>query len=147
MSPSLENLESQWLAQYAAVRQTLVEFTSKQMSDKIKGYGHDVVFEDEDFTGSSSSDDLWNMFNDDEQGTEYSSDIIDSATDLSNPMVKSAHSYGQEWLRSRCVTFAGSKPGINAEELQQRLSAMLTSDIRGLHIMYLSLPEIDLSCR
>ena len=137
MSPSLENAESEWLAQYAALRQTLAELRMGQLNGETKGYGHDIMLDDEDLVGGSGSDDLWNVFRDDEQDDEYSSDMLDGVTDFPNGEIKSPHPYGQEWLRSKCLAFASSKSGMDAEELRQQLSAMLASDMRGLHTTFL----------
>lgn len=143
MSSSLQNAESEWLAQYASLRQTLAELKIEQPNVETKGYGHDIVLDDEDLTGGSCSDDLWNVFSDDEQDGEYSSDMLDGITDFPNCEPKSAYSYRQEWLKSKCLAFASSRSGLDAEELQQQLSAMLASDMRSLHIRFLSLPETD----
>ena len=134
MSPSFESAESEWLAQYAALRQTLAELKVEQPDGEIKGYGHDIVLDDEDLTGGSGSDDLWNVFSDNEEDGDYGSDMSDGVTELPNGEPKSAYSYGQEWLRSKCVDIASSNSGMDAEELRQRLSAMLASDMRGLHV-------------
>ena len=132
MSSSLANAESEWLAHYASLRQTLAELKTEQPTGQINGYGHDIVLDDADLTGGSGSDDLWNLFSDDEEDEEYSSGMLDSAPDSPNEKPKLAFSYGQEWLRSKCIALASSKSGIDAEELQQQLTAMLASDMRGL---------------
>lgn len=131
MSPSLENAESKWLAQYAALRQTLAELKLEQPNRETKGYGRDIVLDKKDLTGGSGSDDLWNVYRDDEQDGGYSSDMLDVHTDSPNGNPMSAYSYGQEWLRSKCLAFASKQSGMDAEELQQQLSAMLASDMRG----------------
>lgn len=143
MSPSLESKESNWLAQYAAMRQALAELRIEQPSRKGKGYGDDIVLEDEDLTASGSSDDLWNLSSDSEHEAGYSSDTLDSVTGCPNGRTESPHPYGQKWLGSKCLAFANSKPGIDAEELQRRLFAILTSEMRGLHVRVLLVPKID----
>lgn len=132
MSLSLADAESEWLAQYATLRQMLAELKEEQSNGKTNGYGHDIVLDDADLTGGSSSDDLWNVFSDDEQDGEYSSDMTDNVPDAQNSKAKSTFSYGQEWLSSNCIALASSKSGMDAEELQQQISAMLASDMRGL---------------
>lgn len=132
MSLSLANAESEWLAHYASLRQTLAELKTKQPVGETNGYGHDIVLDDADLIGGSGSDDLWNVFSDDEEDEEYSSDMLDSIPDSQNDKPKLAFPYGQEWLRSKCIALASSKSGMDAEELQQQLSAMLASDMRGL---------------
>ena len=143
MSPSLESKESNWLAQYAAMRQALAELRIEQPSRKGKGYGDDIVLEDEDLTASGSSDDLWSLSSDSEHEAEYSSDTLDSFTGRPNGRTESPHPYGLKWLGSKCLAFANSKPGIDAEELQQRLLAILASEMRGLHVRVLLVPKID----
>ena len=143
MSPSLNNTELEWLAQYAAMRKALAGLSTAQPSGKGKGYGHEIVLEYEDPTGSSGSDDLWNISSDDELDAEKSSDTFDNTIDCQNGRPKSAYPYGQKWLGSKCLAFANSKPGMDAEELQQKLSAMLASDLTGLHARLLLLPETD----
>ena len=147
MSQLLQNAESEWIAQYAALRHTLAEMKLEQPNDDIKGYGHNIVLDDEDLTGSSGSDDLWNVFSDDEQEGEYSSDIADDITDSLNGKPKSVYSYGHEWFRSKCFAFANSKSGMDTEEVQQQLSAMLASDMRGRDITSLLLPQTEPSYR
>lgn len=72
MSPSLKNPESEWRAQYAAMRQALTTVSTDELGVESKSYGHDIVLEDEDLTGSGGSDDLWDIFSDDEQDTDSS---------------------------------------------------------------------------
>lgn len=137
MSPALRNAKSEWLAQYAALRQMLANLNIERPNGETKAYGHDMILDDEDLTGGSGSDDLWNVFSDDEEDREYSSDMLDCVKDSPNSEVKSAYSYGQEWLGSKCLAFASSRSGMDAEELQQQLSAMLASDMRGMHVRIL----------
>ena len=143
MSPSPDNTESEWLAQYAAMRKLLAELRVEALTDGSKGYGHKIVLEEEDLTGSSGSDDLWSFFGNEEQDAGYNSDEFDDVTDSPIDTSKSVYPYGQRWLRSKCLAFVSSKPGMVAEELQQKLSAMLASDMRGLQARFLLLLEID----
>ena len=137
MSPSLNVLESEWRVQYAAMRQALAKLETEQSSGERNSYGNDIVLDDEDLTASSGSDDVWDIFSDDEQDAHYNSDNLESHTGYSNGRPKSAYSYGQEWLGSKCFAFASGKPGFDAEELQQQLSSMLASDMIGLLVRLL----------
>lgn len=132
MSLSLANAESEWLAHYASLRQTLAELKKEQPTGETNGYGHEILLEDLDLTGGSGSDDLWNVFSDDEEDEEYSRDKLDSFSDSQDDKPDPAFLYGQEWLRGKCNALASGKSGMDAEELQQQLSAMLASDMRGL---------------
>ena len=119
----------------------LAELKEEQPNGETKGYGHNIVFDDECLTSSSGSDDLWNVFSDDELVGEYSSDIVDDIADSPIGKPKSAYPDGNEWLRSKCLAFASIKPGIDGEELHQQLSIMLASDMRGSYIRFLLLSE------
>ena len=143
MSPSLEIAELEWLDQYAALRRTLAELKIEQPNGKTKGYGHDLVPDEEDITSGSDADDLWNVFSDDELDGEYSSDMLNGVTDLPDCKPQSTHTYGREWLRSKCLALASKESSMDAGELQQQVYATLASDIRGLHIGILSCPETD----
>ena len=143
MSPSLDIAELEWLDQYAALRRTLADLKIEQPNGEIKGYGHDLVPNEEGFTSGSGVDDLWNVFSDDELDGVYSSDIFDSVTDLPDCPPQSTQIYGQEWLRSKCLALASKYSSMGAGELHQQVSAMLASDIKGLHIRILSCPETD----
>ena len=140
MAPSLEHAESEWLAQYATLRQVLAELKLEQPNGESKEYGRDVMLDDGDLTSSSGLDDMWNVFSDDDQDVEDSSDMLDDIFDPLSGDPKSGFSYGQEWLKSKCLTFVNSKSGIDAEELQRQLSIILVSDMRGLQFLVLLLP-------
>ena len=137
MSPSLNILESEWRVQYAAMRQALATLEIEQSRGERKLYGNDIVLDDKDLTASSGSDDVWDIFSDDEQDAHYNSDSLESVAWHSNGRPKPAYSYGQEWLGSKCFAFASGKPGLDAEELQQQLSSMLASDMIGLLVRLL----------
>ena len=141
MSP--DNAKSDWSAQYAAMRKLLAELRVEALTDDSKGYGHDIVLKEEDLTDSSGSDDLWSLFSNEEQDEGYNSDMFDDVTDSPIDISTSVYQCGQHWLRSKCLAFVSSKPGMNAEELQQKLSALLASDMRGLQVRFLLLLEID----
>ena len=143
MSPLLDIAEFEWLDQYAALRRTLAELKIEQPNGEIKGYGHDLVPDEEDLTSGSGVDDLWNVFSDDEFDGGYSSDMFYSVTDLTDCEPQSIHTYGREWLRSKCLALASKDSSMGAGELQQQVSATLASDIKGLHIRISSCSQSD----
>lgn len=130
MSPSLETAESQWLSQLTAMRNAIAELKlDDQPNGQAQAYGQDIVVNDEDLTGGSGSDDLWNVFSD-EEDDEYSSDMLDGVDDYSPDLNVETGPYGNEWLKSKCFAIANTKVGLNPEELEQQLSAMLASDMK-----------------
>ena len=130
MSPSLETAESQWLSQLTAMRNAIAELKlDDQPNGQAQAYGQDIVVDDEDLTGGSGSDDLWNVFSDQED-EGYSSDMLDGVHDYSPDLNAENRPYGREWLKSKCFAFADRKVGLNPEELEQQLSAILASDMK-----------------
>jgi len=128
MSPSLETAESQWRSQLAAMRQAIADLNLDQPNGQSQGYGQGILVDDDDLIGSGS-DDLWNAFSEDEDD-EYSSDMLDSVEDfVSEPEIQGLD-YGPTWLMTRCSVLARPNAGLDAEELQQQLSAMLASDMK-----------------
>lgn len=133
MAPSLPNAESQWLSQMAAMRQAIAELKLNRSDGDAHGYEDSLVVDDSDLTGDSGSDELWNVFSDEEQ-EEYSSDMLDCIDDSIHGENIKEQGYGQAWLRSECIAFTNTRAGIDAEELKQQLSAILASDIKSSDI-------------
>ena len=130
MLPSLETAESQWLSQLTAMRQAIAELKlDDQSNGQDQAYGHDIVVDDDDLTGTSGSDDLWNAFSD-ETDSSYSSDMLDGFEDSSPGLDASNRPWGHRWLESKCSSIAGRKIELDAGALQQQLSAMLASDMK-----------------
>ena len=129
MSPSLETAELQWLSQLTAMRNAIAELKlDDQPNGQIQTYGQDIVVDDEDLTGGNGSDDLWNLFSD-EDDDGYSSDMLDSVGSFSPDLETREHGFGHGWLMSKCLAIADRKTGLNPAELEQQLSAMLASDM------------------
>lgn len=125
--------ESQWLAQLAAMRQAIAELKLDQQDSEVQGYGHDIVVDDEDT--ERSSDDIWDISS---QGKddEYSSDTTNNLEDIQHELDYQKLDYGLEWLKTQCVAFAGRKSGTEAKQLQDQLSALLASDMKGMASAY-----------
>ena len=141
MSPSFSNAETEWLSQLAAMRQTIAELRLDEPNDNTKPYGHDLDLEEEDFTGGSGSDDIWDVWSE-EDLDEYSSDLLDGVDGDVSALPTSADSEdGLGWLRNKCRAYAGSKSGLDPNELAQQLSAMLVSDMQDAELQ-MSLAEI-----
>ena len=130
MLHSLEKAESQWLSQLTAMRQAIAELKlDDQSNSQDQAYGRDIVLDDDDLTGTSGSDDLWNAFSD-ESDSSYSSDMLDGIENSSPVLEASDSPWGHGWLESKCSSIAGRKSELDAGALEQQLSAMLASDMR-----------------
>ena len=125
----METAQSQWLAQLAGMRQAIAELKLDQISNTAPSYGQDLLVDD-DLTGGSGSDDIWDILSE-EEDDEYSSDLLDEAEDpLSNGHIDGV-SRGLEWLGMRTTSLASQKSGLDAQELQGQILAMLASDSNG----------------
>ncbi|KAJ0279871.1 hypothetical protein COL922a_014464, partial [Colletotrichum nupharicola] len=104
------SIESQWLAQLAAMRQAIADLnlTKNPASDQL-AYGSDL---DLDLDGHSSSagtiDDVWDLISSDDEST---SDDLDAFDDLPSPPT-SSEQYDLPWLQQRCQLLAFQKGGM-----------------------------------
>jgi len=128
MSPSHETAGSQWRSQLTAMRQAIADLKLDQPNEQPQTYGQDILVDDGDLTGSGS-DDLWNVFSE-EEDDEYSSDMLDGVADFGSELEIHGLDYRPTWLKTRCLAFASRSAGLDAEELQQQLTAMLASDMK-----------------
>ena len=129
------------MSQLTAMRQAIAELKlDDQPNGPDQAYGRDIVVDDDDLTGSSGSDDLWNAFSD-EEDSSYSSDMLDGVEDSSPGLEASDRPWGHGWLGSKCSSIAGRKSELDAVGLQQQLSAMLASDMRDEELQ-MSLADI-----
>ena len=129
MSSGMETAQSQWLAQLASMRQAIAELKLDKNNSIIPSYGQDLVLDD-DLTGGSGSDDIWDILSE-EEDDGYSSDLLDEADDpISNSHINGV-TKGCEWLSMRTASLANQKSGLDASELQGQILAMLASDSNG----------------
>lgn len=123
---AVESAEAQWLAQLAAMRAALADLKLPLLEANVqqeRTYEEDFDF-DEDTTFGSSGDDVWDFISD-EDGEEYSSDLVDGIEIYPEMSIVS---HGQEWLRKKSALIAGSKQGLSAEDLHSQIVALLASD-------------------
>ena len=126
MSPAAE---SQWLAQLAAMRDAIAGLKLDQSNGSMQDYGCDLLVEDDDLTGDSGNDDIWDVFSE-EEDNDYCSDLLDGEESFLDRNT-SIDGYDPSWLHGKCLEFTSGKSGLDASELQQELSALLASDMRG----------------
>ena len=140
MSPSFADAESQWLSQLAAMRQAIADLKLGGTNGEVQAYGHDIEIDEDDLTVGSGSDDLWNVFSEDETG-DYSSDMLDGVEDLMLESYAGSVEHGLSWLKNRCVAYANQKGGLASEELQLQLSGLLASGLNDVELQ-MSLADI-----
>lgn len=134
MSPAAESAESQWLAQLAAMREAIAGLKLEQPNGSVQEYGHDLLVDDDDLTGDSGKDAIWDIFSEEEDYV-YSSDLLDEDDENLPGEGTFGDKHGLDWLRSKCVAFTSRKSGLDASELHEQLLALLESDMRGMLIL------------
>ncbi|KAJ4376494.1 putative steryl acetyl hydrolase mug81 [Neocucurbitaria cava] len=123
MSPSAEDAHAQWLEQLAAMRKAIAELNLPADAGKAPAYGDDLEFDDDDFSGTASGEDIWDIISD-EYEEDYSSDQLDQYPDGRT----GASTYDQQWLAAKCADVARMSSGLDAGALKEQISAILASD-------------------
>lgn len=131
MSPSLDNVQSQWLAQLTAMREAIAELKMPTDGEKVHTYGQDILLDDDELSGTASGDDIWDLISD-EWEDEYSSDHLDEVDRVG----LGQNVYDQTWLSRKCDTIAQRSSGLNGPTLQEQIMAVLTSDINGIRFQW-----------
>lgn len=121
MSPVLDDLQSQWLAQMAEMRAAISSLNLSKDSSKANAYAKDLNLLDEEFEESASSEDLWDSI----------SDFSAEEEELDVPAINGKQSYDQEWLARRCDEIASRDSGVQPELLLDQVMAVLHSDSSG----------------
>ena len=128
MSPLLDSMESEWHAQLRSMREAIAELKlDQQQIGHSQGYGHEINIDDGDITGRSESDDIWDVWSDEEE-TEESSDFAEG---LGEELKAVQWAYDEGWLQSRCVSLANGRSGLDATQLMEQISTLLASDMQG----------------
>ena len=144
MSPSIQSAQAQWLEQLASMRAAIAEIKLDQAQTNSPSYGDDLLLDD-DLTGGSGSDDVWDVFSDPEED-DYSSDSLDDQEHAyTNGEISSSGSgYGIEWLKSKTAALASRISGLDGEELLGHILAMLASASKGMlvAVMFRSLTDL-----
>ena len=131
MSPSLDNAQSQWLAQLTAMREAIAGLKIPTDGEKGYTYGQDILLGDDELSGTASGDDIWDLISD-EWEDEYSSDHLDEV----DVVGLGQNVYDQTWLSRKCDIIAQRSSGLNGPALQEQIMAVLTSDINGIRLYW-----------
>jgi antiviral helicase SLH1 len=123
MAPSVEDAQAQWLEQLAAMRKAIAELNLPTDAEKVPAYGDDIEFDDDEYSGTASGEDIWDVISD-EYEEEYSSDHLDHFNDAA----LEGSRYDQQWLTGKCASVAWDSSGLDAMALKDQISAILASD-------------------
>lgn len=141
MSPALDNAETQWLAQLSAMRAAIADLKLPQKDENITMYGDGVWTDEEDLSEPTSGDDIWDLIGEVED--DSSSDALDGLEDEFAAQDINVDGSGGSWLRSKLVGVASHGSGMNVDDLEQHVVAILGSDSSGT-ILHPELQRITL---
>ncbi|KAF2133628.1 Sec63-domain-containing protein [Dothidotthia symphoricarpi CBS 119687] len=105
------------------MRKAIAELNLPVDTEKTPAYGDDLDFDDDDFSGTVSGEDIWDIISD-EYEDEYSSDHLDQYAEASN----GSGLYDQQWLTEKCTGVAQRSSGLESGALKEQISAILASD-------------------
>ena len=113
------SVESQWLTQLAAMRQAIADLKLPSDPAKEPSYGSDLEldFEDDYSSPGTIDDDIWDIISSDDESSEG----YDDFDDLPSAPLTSA--YDQTWLEQKCQSLASNKPGLEAHDIAQQITA------------------------
>jgi len=126
MSPAVEDAQAQWLEQLDAMRKAIAELNLPADTEKAPAYGDDLDFDDDDFSGTVSGEDIWDIISD-EYEEEFSSDHLDQFPDGQ----VGGEAYSQQWLAEKCSSVAQNGSGLDSGALKEQITAILSSDSNG----------------
>lgn len=128
MSPSFSTAESQWHAQLAAMREAIAEIKVDQPNGEFQSYGQDLEIDDEDLS-EGSSDEIWDIFAED-QANDHSSSISNDSNELDALPNGEYKPNDLEWLQEKCVALTDRHGlGLDSKQLQDQLWNLLMSNL------------------
>ena len=129
MSPSVSELESQWLAQLRTMREAIADLKLDQSRGDAQPYGHDIVVDEDQSVGGSDDDSVWDLWADEEE--EESSNLTDGSYENWAPICSGGQPFSRQWLKERCWNIATGASGLDPSQLEVQAAALLASDMQG----------------
>ncbi|KAM0707057.1 hypothetical protein Q7P35_006388 [Cladosporium inversicolor] len=131
MSPSADNAASQWLEQLAAMRAAIAELKLPQTNGNSKdaSYDDDYGLDDDDLSPASGSDDIWDIISDEDED-DFSEESLEPAFPYQQADHEEASSPtgSRGWLRNCCMDVSSRGSGLDADTLEEQITAVLASD-------------------
>ncbi|KKY17469.1 putative dead deah box [Phaeomoniella chlamydospora] len=115
------DVERQWLAQLKAMREAIASLPPLPQLDH-ENVRMELEYDIDD-SEESLSDDIWEIDDDEHSPSSPLSD----AAELAIPISHGGHEYGQPWLAAKCRDFVQGRPGVDANEFQQQILAVLAA--------------------
>lgn len=112
------------------MREAIADLKLDQQELNVQSYGDSALVEGDDLSAGTDSDDVWDLFSDDQGDADSSDSLDDILSTLPNGNATNPSAYGAGWLEDRCRKFASNKSGLDAEEVRQQISSLLASDMQ-----------------
>ncbi|KAK5372430.1 putative steryl acetyl hydrolase mug81 [Exophiala xenobiotica] len=122
MAESTFQAESQWLAQMTAMRQAIAELKLPPLNVDSQMYGADLDLDGD--LSEDTQDDIWDVESEIDESPP--SEGYDDA--VNGFKIPDHITFNNAWLQSKCSAFARPRPGIDASDLEQQITALLASD-------------------
>ena len=128
MSPSADTAASQWLEQLATMRAAIAELKLPKTNGDSKdlSYENDYDLDDDDLSPASGSDDIWDIISDEDEN-DFSEESHDAASAYQEEEAANAKG-SRGWLSDCCVDVASRGSGLDADTLEEQITAVLASD-------------------
>lgn len=123
MSSFAEDAHAQWLQQLATMREAIADLNLPTDTAKTPAYGHDLHVDDDDFSGTASGNDIWDMISD-----GYEDDYSSNPSDQFPDNQAQGNTYDQAWLAAKCAVIADASSGLDTAALKEHITAILASD-------------------
>jgi antiviral helicase SLH1 len=115
--------QAQWSAQLSAMRAALAELKLPKENLNIKASSIDELSDfDDDLISDNSGNDVWDFIRDDD------GDVSSASWDDGVHSNVHVDDYGTQWLQNKCIELSSRKQGLNADDFQDQISALLASD-------------------
>ncbi|KAI9669391.1 MAG: hypothetical protein M1831_000427 [Alyxoria varia] len=120
----------QWMDQLKEMKNAVAQLDLQKdmVNGETPSYGHDIPLDDISSPDGSSSDDIWDFISTDDEDLSED-EVIDGLQETSDDRGSKEDRYGGGWLAQTCDRVARGRSGLDADELQGQLSALLGSDV------------------
>ena len=117
--------ETQWRSQMAQIRQTM-ESLPLPAPQAGSIYGSELDLGEEDFSGDSLDNDIWEV-EDDADDSPLSDHFPEDANGFHTPVKVANGVDDKKWIQEKCNDFARTR-SVDAHDLEQQILALLASD-------------------
>ncbi|KAM0720684.1 hypothetical protein Q7P37_004821 [Cladosporium fusiforme] len=130
MSPTADTAASQWLEQLAAMRAAIAELNLPQTNGDSKdaSYGNDFGLDEDDLSPASGSDDIWDIISDEDEDDFSEESLEPSSAYQLGGEEPSTTAGSRAWLSDRCAYVSSKGNGLDADTLEEHITAVLASD-------------------